>query len=147
MAPTAHRPKTTKQWPGRAMLASLRLRNIHESSVLAITALTKPTASTDAPPSYNTCRRLGSSQVGSRLRLVFLVTLLLISEIPMCAFREKEKSTAFLAAHVGVWFWFLLFIGSTIFTSKKFRIVVTPLPTIFTSLPANYGGVVTLAIC
>jgi hypothetical protein len=147
MAPTAHTQcKTTNQWPAQAMSASLRLRNIHESSVLAITALKKPMASIDAPPSTHSCRRSGSSQVGFGSGLL-VTLLLLISEIPMCAFREKEKSTAFLAAHVGVWFWFLLFIGSTIFTSKKFRIVVTPLPTIFTSLPANYGGVVTLAIC
>ena len=147
MAPTAHtQRKTTNQWQAQVMSASLRLRNTRESSVLVITALKKPRASTDAPLSTHSCRRSGSSQVGFGSGLL-VTLLLLISEIPMCAFREKEKSTAFLAAHVGVWFWFLLFIGSTIFTSKKFRIVVTPLPTIFISLPANYGGVVTLAIC
>ena len=147
MAPTAHtQRKTTNQWQAQAMSASLRLRNTRESSVLAITALKKPTASTDAPLSTHSCRRSGSSQVGFGSGLL-VTLLLLISEIPMCAFPGKGKKHGLPCSTRRRLVLVFLFIGSTIFTSKKFRIVVTPLPTIFTSLPANYGAVVTLAIC
>ena len=95
MAPTAHtrQRKTINRWLGRATSANLRCpRNIHGSSVLAITVVLKePTALVmEATPRYS-CRRFGIREGKD-----FLVTvLLLISEIPMlCVGKRKGFLTA-----------------------------------------------------